>query len=107
MGQDGVEWSKPPRHSTTPVLLSLSTGYQQSINSLIALCLSFLYPLTSIVLTFHYLFFFLKPTPMYPLPSRAKSPTLMYFSPDLDASSLPSVVFPTPGVPVRQATDTC
>lgn len=34
--------------------------------------------------------------------SRAKSPTLMYFSPDLDASSLPNVVFPTPGVPVSR-----
>lgn len=34
--------------------------------------------------------------------SRAKSPTLMYCSPDLAASSLPSVVFPTSGVPVSR-----
>ena len=34
--------------------------------------------------------------------SRAKSHTLMYFSPDLDASPLPNVAFPTPGVPVSR-----
>ena len=33
---------------------------------------------------------------------QAKSHTLMYFSPDLDASYLPNVVFPTPGVPVSR-----
>lgn len=80
---------------------------QHSIHSLMAIFLFFVssdkystkspFPLS--------LSFKTNPTLKCPLPSRAKSPTLMYFSPDLDASSWPSVVFPTPGVPVRQATE--